>query len=208
MHTYSGMNIEPGEATAFNAAPPLRDLAIGMYRACRFGGACRTWWSVLQHSLACAEFVERSVSPTGWADGATRPDYKYKLKLWALLHDAHEAVTSDVPYPYKPQALKDLQHELDERIYTYYGIPLPNETDLDILKEIDRQLVCAEGAIVGPLGITRHHTITRADVKAIDAVRAVLLDTQDDDPRKVEGAYAIKWWEDMVQDLLLKVTAP
>ncbi len=203
MHTYSGMNIEPGEATAFNAAPPLRDLAIGMYRACRFGGACRTWWSVLQHSIACAEYVRNK---TEW--GFTEK-FRDKLQLWALMHDAHEAVTSDVPYPYKPKALKDLQRELDIRIYTYYDIPLPSESDIELLKQqIDDMLVCAEGAIVGPLGITRHRTITRADVKALDAVHAVLEDTQDDDPRKVEGAYAIKWWEDMVQDLLLKVTAP
>jgi uncharacterized protein len=50
------------------------DLAVCLARKCRFGGHCREFYSVAQHSIFVCELT---------------PDPA--LKLHALLHDAHEA---------------------------------------------------------------------------------------------------------------------
>lgn len=80
------------DGKAFDLESPDPDMicpeviSIVLARTCRFGGHCRPWYSVAQHSLIVEELVE---DPT--------------LKLAALLHDAHEAYSGfgDVQRPAK-----------------------------------------------------------------------------------------------------------
>lgn len=65
----------------------LGDIAVHLSKLCRFNGACRGFYSVAQHSYEMVEEMRTQV-------GMTPADLR-----WALLHDAHEAIVSDVPRP-------------------------------------------------------------------------------------------------------------
>uniref|UniRef100_A0A6M3JGC0 Phosphohydrolase n=1 Tax=viral metagenome TaxID=1070528 RepID=A0A6M3JGC0_9ZZZZ len=79
--TYTGkkfhfLNPQPGEIC-------IEDIAHALALTCRFGGHCREFYSVAEHSYRVAMIVDK------------------KDKLAALLHDAHEAYLHDVPRPIK-----------------------------------------------------------------------------------------------------------
>jgi len=61
----------------------IEDIAHALSQLPRFGGHLPRFYSVAQHSMACAELVEP------------------ELKLQALLHDASEAYLLDMPSPIK-----------------------------------------------------------------------------------------------------------
>jgi 5'-deoxynucleotidase YfbR-like HD superfamily hydrolase len=66
----------------------LDDVAIGLARIPRFLGQSRRKYSVLEHSLhVCGIVAERDASAAA------------RTRLAALLHDAHEALTGDIPTP-------------------------------------------------------------------------------------------------------------
>src|ERR687897_2976407 len=64
------------------------DIARALANQCRFGGHCRTFYSVAQHSVIVSELVEQR---GGDAEGA----------VGALMHDATEAYLGDMPHPLK-----------------------------------------------------------------------------------------------------------
>jgi hypothetical protein len=133
--THSGVLVTPGNGVA----PPLVDIALGLSRQPRFGGQTRRWWSVLDHSL----FV---------ADLAAREGRGLRVILALLLHDAHEALTGDIPTSLKTDDMRDVQASLDERIMREY-FPGGAEAYLvlhGIVKAYDRRALLAEARLVGP----------------------------------------------------------
>jgi len=140
--TYTGRLVE-AEGEEY---PSLVDIAVGLSRQPRFAGQTRRWWSVLDHTLFCDELVKDIVKP---------PFDLHTVRLWrlaVLLHDAHEALTADVPTTLKPKALKDIQGRLDIRIMDAYfpgGSGSYGGWHLDV-KAIDRRALMAEAHIVGP----------------------------------------------------------
>lgn len=132
--TYTGRNVRPGGETA----PSLIDIAVGLSRMPRFAGQTRRWWSVLDHTLFADELVR-----------LVAPDDPPALHRAVLLHDAHEAITGDVPSPIKPDALREVQDELDTVIFDAY-FPGWYPALTPELKRIDRLAMIAEALVIGP----------------------------------------------------------
>ena len=184
MVTHSGVRIEPAHLYGglYAQAPGIRDLAIGQYRMCRYGGHTNQWWSVLQHSIAMHAYLKVLGSPT-------------LLLMEALLHDAHEAITADVPSSWKPNAMRDLQDELDARIHKLYGLPYPLAyEDKRAIKEADHMMLLAEATAFGPPGILSYFDLSALDPRAQDAVCWVHTRSEKDDPRTLENTWAIDYY--------------
>jgi len=81
MQTYSGYQFWPLDPRPEEIH--VIDIAHALANQCRYGGHCRTFYSVAQHSV----IVSRIVPPQD--------------ALWGLLHDAAEAYLVDLPRPIK-----------------------------------------------------------------------------------------------------------
>lgn len=145
--TRSGRVVSPEEGI-----PSLEDIGYALSSIQRFGGYTRRPWSVAHHSFVVAEIVAER-----WEDDATRP----LAQLAGLMHDAAEALTGDIPTPFKTPDMRELQEVLDERIFSAYfpggyGVYLGYA---DAVHEADRAALIAEAYVVGPRAIAK-----RADV--------------------------------------------
>jgi hypothetical protein len=105
----------------------IDDIAHALSMLCRFGGHCRRFYSVAEHSVLLSQFAEPG------------------QKLWALLHDASEAYLIDVPRPLKPlltgykEAETAVQRAIELRFNLHLGIP-PQ------IKALDRSILMDERA--------------------------------------------------------------
>jgi hypothetical protein len=64
----------------------IGDIAHALSNLCRFGGHCRHFYSVAEHSVRVSWHLSSCPDP---------------IPLWGLLHDASEAYLVDVPRPLK-----------------------------------------------------------------------------------------------------------
>lgn len=131
----------------YTGTPSMDDVVLGMHRMPRFAGQGRTMWSVLDHARF-AEYLARQ-------EPGLAPAERLRLRLHALLHDAHEAITGDVPTPFKPVALKILQESLDERIMRAHAPELRWGEDFEAqryvrARDIDHRCLLTEALLVGP----------------------------------------------------------
>lgn len=177
MLTQSGILILPGGAEA----PALQDIAVGLGRAPRFAGQTRQWWSVLHHSFVVELLVRESFDPDGLT-AIARP-----ARLAALLHDAHECITADIPTTWKHVGMKELQKELDQRIAARYGVDFSSPSAL--IRACDQTALLAEGQIVGPPGFNAlEGPASSRGLYAVEYVRTLypsLADTIDPSGRAV-----------------------
>ena len=77
-----------------------------LQRIGRFGGQHPTA-TVLRHSLEVS-----ARAPT------------IELRLWGLVHDAHEILTGDCTRHFKPESLTDYQNKLDVELCLRMGLPI------------------------------------------------------------------------------------
>jgi len=109
------------------------DIAHSLSLTCRYGGHCKQFYSVGDHSIRVAEIVPK------------------ELKLQALLHDAAEAYLTDLPRPikYDIPKFRDIEDEIQQVISTKFVIgypPFPWEglTAKRVIKQADNILLATE----------------------------------------------------------------
>ena len=130
LQTVSGRWVNP-----FDPDPDqieLADIARALANQCRFGGHCRSFYSVAQHCVIVSELIER--------EGASADE-----ALAALMHDAAEANLGDLPHPIKHrsalgQAFRDAEEPLERVTRSRFSI-----TDSPAaIKRLDRALLATE----------------------------------------------------------------
>jgi hypothetical protein len=136
-------HIQTASGARFNPFAPdptaisVDDIAQALANLCRFGGHCRAFYSVAQHSCHVADVVA--------GQGGTADETH-----WALLHDAAEAYLGDLPQPIKQHSrLGELYREaelrLQEAICRRFGLP---PAPPPIVKEVDRGMLAAERSML------------------------------------------------------------
>ena len=103
----------------------IEDIAHSLSLLCRFGGHCRRFYSVAEHSIHVASLL---------------PDH---LKLAGLLHDASEAYVVDLPSPLK-RCLPDyaeIEAGVQRAISEHFGLPAAMHP---AVKVADRQMLVTE----------------------------------------------------------------
>lgn len=130
----------------------IEDIAQALSNLCRFGGRCSEFYSVAQHSVWVARYVEKH-----WPG-------KPMLALHALLHDAAEAYLGDVVRPLKPamlvertltdgsgtlrvyrtESFADTENRVMCAIYEHLRLPFPDESDESKVKDADNVALATE----------------------------------------------------------------
>jgi 5'-deoxynucleotidase YfbR-like HD superfamily hydrolase len=108
------------------------DIARALANQCRFGGHCRAFYSVAQHSVIVSRLVEER---GGDAEDA----------FAALMHDATEAYLGDMPHPLKHRsplgaAFREAEAHLEQALRERFGV----RADVPAIKPADRALLATE----------------------------------------------------------------
>ncbi|MEE9395156.1 MAG: hypothetical protein V3W41_21915 [Planctomycetota bacterium] len=79
----------------------LEDIAHGLALTCRFGGSCKVFYSVAQHSVHVSEQMESHYLPHWMPDMVAMSELQIVQCMHGLMHDASEAYLGDVIAPIK-----------------------------------------------------------------------------------------------------------
>lgn len=122
--TYTGRDFWPMDPWPEDVV--IKDIAHALSQLCRFGGHCREFYSVAQHSVLVSVIAAREA-----AESTTQDQLPWKsIALVGLLHDASEAYLVDLPRPIKEMLpdYKVIEHKVDAAIYEQFK--LTHEADL------------------------------------------------------------------------------
>jgi len=103
----------------------IRDIAHGLSNICRYTGQTRYHYSVAQHSILVSGFAHTMNA------------------FAALLHDAAEAYTSDIPTPLKDlvPGFYDIEERIQSLVYAKFDVKF---IDFSELKILDCQIMTTE----------------------------------------------------------------
>jgi hypothetical protein len=132
MITISGVCV-----TRESGAPTLHDIGYSLSQLPRFAGHITRPWSVLNHVYACSYY-------------AALEHHSTRTQLDALLHDADESCTNDIPQPWKTDETRMLQQTLRTRIYASLHLSQPSLWTERIVHQIDNQMVYVEAKRFAP----------------------------------------------------------
>jgi len=127
IETYTGGRFRPFDPRPADVR--LTDIAAGLAHICRYGGHCRQFYSVAQHSL----LVSREFDDP-------------RLQLLALLHDAGEAYLGDIPRPVKAEfdRIETVETAVREVVWTALGVDPPTEREWTQVMDADDRLLAYE----------------------------------------------------------------
>jgi hypothetical protein len=130
LQTVSGRWVNPFEPDPEQLDP--HDIARALANQCRFGGHCRVFYSIAQHSVIVSELVEQR--------GGDVEDV-----FAALMHDASEAYLGDMPHPLKHRSalgaeFKAAEDHLEQVLLDRFSI----KADVPEIKRADRALLATE----------------------------------------------------------------
>lgn len=142
----------------------IEDIARALSHICRYGGHCRKFYSVAEHSLLVSHFVPSEHAMTG------------------LLHDAAEAYLGDIPRPLKKQPVMDgwfvAEQQLEAAIAERFGVTMPMPASV---KEIDDRIILDEWEQLMPafdadIGVSGEPVGARISCLVPDRARDLFLD--------------------------------
>lgn len=122
MQTYTGRTFYPLDPRPEDI--DARDIGHALSMIIRFGGHCRRFYSVAEHSLIIADHVPESDA------------------LWALLHDASEAYVNDLvrPLKYALPAYRRIESKVMIAIRKHFRLPAKP----DSIKQVENRLLLTE----------------------------------------------------------------
>jgi 5'-deoxynucleotidase YfbR-like HD superfamily hydrolase len=130
LQTVSGRWVNPFDPDPAQLDPA--DIARALANQCRFGGHCRAFYSVAQHSVIVSRLVE---------ERGGDPDDVFA----ALMHDATEAYLGDMPHPLKHRSpLGAAFQEAEERLEAVIRERFAIKPDVPEIKRADRALLATE----------------------------------------------------------------
>lgn len=134
--TYTGKKFWPLDPNAEDIC--IEDIAHALSLLCRFGGHCKEFYSVAQHSVLGAQ--------TLYIDTKLHSEKRYSLAHHFLLHDAAEAYICDLPRPIKRHSelgkiYIEIEHKLERVIAAKFNLDWPPDP---IIKYTDSRMLLTE----------------------------------------------------------------
>lgn len=125
----SSVGIETPSGLIFDLLEPdpamvrIEDIAWSISRQCRFNGNTRFFYSVADHCV----YVGNLLPP--------------EIRIFGLLHDAHEAYLGDIASPIKEllgkERIRQIEKKIDVAIYEALGLNFPSEEILGLAHKAD-----------------------------------------------------------------------
>lgn len=141
----------------------IEDIAHALSMTCRYGGHCKKFYSVAEHSVLVAQAVRTMGGDT-------------TEQFMALLHDAGEAYLCDLPRPVKPwiEGFKAMEDRIEDVIAIAFGLETLRKTPR--IAEADlRILVDETAAVMGTESMDWHRQIGKplnVDVQGLNPAEA------------------------------------
>lgn len=147
----------------------ILDIAHALSNTCRFGGHCKKFYSVAEHSVLVMHLMEKLHQEEG-------------ASFEGLMHDATEAYLSDVPSPFKQfiPDWKKLEDDLELSMRRWAGLP---DKENPLVKQCDLLALFIEArALLPDEGISfadPFHLRTPAMELALDSDFSIWCDKPD-----------------------------
>lgn len=135
----------------------LKSIEISLSRLPRFAGHSKANWSVLDHTFAVEKLCDLA--------GCSR-----ETRLYALLHDAHEILTGDIPGPVKKllgNNIKRIENAFDVALYYKLGVGCPGKAVTEYAKLVDKEVLVVEQILRGKGMFTVKHNLSDFTIKAV-----------------------------------------
>lgn len=133
METYTGLEVNPLNLRLRDIR--IEDIAHSLALQCRYGGHCKYFYSIAQHSILVSKQLNG-----------------LPLRLFGLLHDAAEAYLGDMISPMKqvlPQ-FKIQEESVQSRILARFCPQRPTFIESQRIKDADTRLLLSEAWFLMP----------------------------------------------------------